>query len=96
MKTVPRHYGQALRRGSKYAPQALPRLLTLWLDSADLLSKCGQEGEREGNKLHEAMETLVNKTVPAGYTAVGVPAKLIAPKGPLGSTRTQMDLGKAK
>ena len=65
MKTVPRHYGQALRRGSKYAPQALPRLLTLWLDSAGLLSKCGQEGEREGNKLHEAMETLVNKTVPA-------------------------------
>ena len=65
LPAVLRHYGQALRRGSKYAPQALPRLLTLWLDSADLLSKCGQEGEREGNKLHEAMETLVNKTVPA-------------------------------
>ena len=65
LPAVLRHYGQALRRGSKYAPQALPRLLTLWLDSADLLSKCGQDGEREGIKLHEAMETLVNKTVPA-------------------------------
>ncbi len=36
---VLKHYGAALRRGGKYAPQALPRMLTLWLDAADLASK---------------------------------------------------------
>ena len=44
-----------------------------------------------------AAAALVNKPVPAGYTAVGVPAKLIAPKGSDGqSTRSSMDLSRAK
>ena len=35
--------------------------------------------------------------VPDGYTAVGMPARLIAPKGAKGeSTRSQLDLGRAK
>ena len=41
-----------------------------------------------------AAAALVNKPVPAGYTAVGVPAKLIPPKDR--STRSALDLGKAK
>lgn len=41
-----------------------------------------------------AAAALVNKPVPAGYTAVGIPAKLIPPKDV--STRSALDLGKAK
>ena len=63
LPNVLRHYGQALRRGGKYAPQALPRLLSLWLEGADLLSKCEQEAE--GAKLLEPMEALMRSTVPA-------------------------------
>ena len=48
-----------------------------------------------------AAAALVNKEVPPGHTAVGVPARLIAPRAGSGgaassSTRSAMDLSKAK
>ena len=49
---------------------------------------------RVGEGATIAAAALVNKPVPDGYTAVGVPAKLIAPQG--ASTRTQLDLSRAK
>ena len=41
-----------------------------------------------------AAAALVNKPVPAGYTAVGVPAKLIAPRGIVAEMK--VDLKKAR
>lgn len=43
-----------------------------------------------------AASALVNKPVPAGYTAVGVPAKLIPPKQKDTSSAQTLDLGMAK
>ena len=43
-----------------------------------------------------AASALVNKPVPAGYTAVGVPAKLIPPKQKDTSSAEKLDLGRAK
>jgi serine O-acetyltransferase len=47
-------------------------------------AKCTVLGNIEiGDGATIAAAALVNKPVPAGYTAVGVPAKLIAPKAPI-------------
>jgi len=64
---------------------------------AFLGAKCTVLGNvRVGNGATVAAAALVNKPVPDGYTAVGVPARLIAPSGEGISTRSQLDLGKAK
>jgi serine O-acetyltransferase len=58
-------------------------------------AKCTVLGNiRIGDGATIAAAALVNKPVPDGYTAVGMPARMIAPKGE--STRSQMDLGRAK
>jgi serine acetyltransferase len=61
-------------------------------------AKCTVLGNiRIGDGATIAAAALVNKPVPDGYTAVGMPARLIAPKGAQGeSTRSQLDLGRAK
>ena len=61
-------------------------------------AKCTVLGNiRIGDGATIAAAALVNKPVPDGYTAVGMPARLIAPKGAKGeSTRSQLDLGRAK
>ena len=65
-------------------------------DGVFLGAKCTVLGNIEvGRGATVAAAALVNKPVPAGHTAVGVPAKLIAPKSEV-STRSQLDLGKAK
>ena len=64
------------------------------LHGAFLGAKCTVLGNvRVGKGATIAAAALVNKEVPDGYTAVGVPARLIAPQGE--STRTQLDLRRA-
>jgi len=59
-------------------------------------AKCTILGNIEiGEGATVAAAALVNKTVPPGYTAVGVPAKLIPPKMPY-QTVTKVDLNWAK
>lgn len=55
-------------------------------------AKCTVLGNIEiGDGATIAASALVNKAVPPGYTAVGVPARLIPPRG-----EVAMDLKKAK
>ena len=71
---VLRHYGQALRRGGKHAPQALPRMLTLWLDGADLLSKQGQDANpTAATPIHETMHKLMSEVVPTAQWLAATP-----------------------
>ena len=64
-------------------------------DGVFLGAKCTVLGNVSvGQGATVAAAALVNKPVPPGYTAVGVPAKLLPPKDV--STRSAMDLGKSK
>ena len=60
---VLRAYGKGLKHGGKYAPRALPRLLTLWLAYADALAKWPRAPPAGAEKAHEVMESLA-KGVP--------------------------------
>ncbi|KAL1524613.1 hypothetical protein AB1Y20_019502 [Prymnesium parvum] len=59
-----RAYGAALKRGMRHSALALPRMLTLWLDFADLqLLLEGAVPKRKTEPIHDAMAELM-KSVP--------------------------------
>eukprot|EP00965_Chrysotila_dentata_P172093 5679140-Pleurochrysis_carterae.AAC.1 len=59
LPAVIRCYGAALRRGGKHAASSLPRLLSLWLDYADLHDRLGDDKARDAP--HAAMAALASQ-----------------------------------